>query len=164
MKGFLFIFLLSISGYSLAELPEWMKNQAIVDKFVWNSTKPFNTKDLDKIRTYSSLIKEEVNKFNETISGKEAKRYTFYFQGLKIIGFFIPGKWFFLEYVEVSESWFVLVGGIKIGSTEQELINHFKHSGKMKDNTITYNGETENVIFTLVNGIVTKVQIYGYTG
>lgn len=149
-----------------ADTPLWMKNQPIVDDFVRNSTKLFSGSDLEKIRNYSQIISEEATEYTDAYHGKEAgaKRYTFRFEGVVVKGFYIPGKRFFLEYIEITTPRYRLVDGIKIGSRESEVKAYFKSAGKTEGNTIHFWGESEKVVFTINDGVVSKIQLYGYTG
>ena len=69
-----------------------------------------------------------------------------------------------MQYVEITTPEFNFEDGIGIGVLEKELVSYFKSSGTKDGNKISFRGESEYVVFTVKDNIVSKVELYPYTG
>lgn len=166
MKKLPFLFLILFFSQAQADYKKIFKQQAFVDQFVSESVKHFDGKEIKTIKAYSKLIKEELFPYSDayTLLDVGAKRHKLYFEGVTVTGFNIPNKRFFLEKVEITTPTYKLSNGIKVGSTNKELIKYFKFSGIIKGHDITYTGESETVTFYFKNGVINKIVFYLYTG
>jgi hypothetical protein len=166
MKNIPIIILFWISLLSYAEVPQWIISQPIVDNYVLGCAQQVGGNNLDRIKKYSRLLSEDMTEYTDAYNSSEvgAKRYSLFFDGVIVKGFHIPGKIFLLQYVEITTPEFNFLDGIGVGRVEKELVNYFKSAGIKDGNKISFSGESEYVVFTITDSVVTKVQLYVYTG
>jgi hypothetical protein len=156
--------LLLLTSASFAEQPEWMKQQPIIDRFVWDSASPFYHASIDAIRKYKKLRSEKVAPFVDprVPEGKTATQHVFDFDGVTVAGFQIKDGEFFVEHVDVRDANYKFPSGLGIGSSSSDLIRHFGKPQKKTRNTLEYQGETEGVVFHLREGRIRRVELLIY--
>lgn len=131
---------------------------AVVDEFVWNSVTPFYTGTTDKIRTFSQLEREE-----KDVHSDGTATYTFHFKGLVVAGLDVPTKGFLLQRLEVSTATYSLASGLKLGSPVAEIRAKLGAPANTTNNTLTFQGETEQVVFSVTDNAISKVVFHVYT-
>jgi len=144
---------------ALATTPQQAFDEmAVVDKFVWDSVKPFYTTTTDRIRQYSQLKSEK-----KRTNPDGTTSYTFLFTGLVVSGLDVPSKGFFLQSLEVTTANYPLASDIKVGSPIAEVKVKLGAPIKATSKTLTFQGETEQVVFSVANDAVSKAVFHVYT-
>jgi len=141
-----------------------LENQAMVDNFAWESAKPFDDKDIVQIRKYGNVVNEEIEHF-KTPYGDDATDHKIEFNGVYLEGFYIPKqKRFFLKYLKITTPNYPIANSLIIGSNAEMISKVMKHNGTKKLRAITYQGETEKVVFVVDNGKIVRIDFFYYTG
>ena len=141
-----------------------MDRAQIVDKFVWDCVEPFNASSLNKVRHLGHLLCETRSKSRAPNDHSFVIHWhTFKFEGLMIKGAMNRGTFDTTHAVITSGKWAVPLG-LKVGATKAQLIRQL--SVPLNSSTVNrfdYRGETEEAHFTLVDGVIARIELFVYS-
>jgi hypothetical protein len=164
------VFFIWTAAFASNDKYSFLEQAAKIDRFAWNGPgflKNLSVEQIRKLGTIEKEVKEEVD--NPYYEGEKTPYYTFHFkEGLKVHCRFVShhasGPHVQFVSIEISSETWPILNNLKVGESINRVNEYLGKPDAEGKQMILYRGETEEVIFSHENGIVTKIEFYYYVG
>ena len=135
-----------------------------VDEFVWSAGQMVRGKSLRQLESIAPLRSHTVAPFAAPNAppGESWEIHSFTYESLYVEGVIGPEQQFLLAKMVVTGPLFRLPHGLAIGSSRRDVESVLGAASQPGSPTMTYEGETEKVVFHVSNGRVSKVEFLFY--
>lgn len=158
-------FILCIASIAYPQSDETFKRWKFIDEFVDNGIGLPITTSLASIRALGKVNKVEVKSYDAPHDkGLVLEMRTFYFDGLQVVAHFVKGDDSIaqLSRAIVTGSQWKINNGLKVGTSIQTVVKTLGEPKTKSATSYEYCGETECVIFDIVNNKVSKITFNYY--
>jgi len=159
-----FVFILfSVPSVSASNIVEsiWLQ-QKIIDRFAWDGPVFITSYSLEALRSLGQLRKEITKSIPNKYDGNKLVEFRILtFDGLKYIGWQNDKKELRPETIEIESSRWKILHGLEVGSSASRIIEALGSPTEKAANKITYIGETDEINFSISEGLITKI-VFNY--